>query len=840
MCPHCGYLTGEDVPDIHVLRPGTILNDRYLLGLPLGQGGFGITYIGRDRLLDIRVAVKEYFPSGYALRNAETSNSVTITDERLRQDILKGRDSFLKEARILARFQGTPGIVNVLNFFEANDTAYIVMEFLEGETLRQRIKRQKITADEVFGRMSPIFDTLEKVHREGIVHRDISPDNIMMLPDGSLKLMDFGAARLMNYGDQRSVSVVLKAGYAPKEQYSSKGQQGPWTDIYALCATIYKCITGITPEDALDRVDGDNLKWPSELGFPISVQQEAVLKKGMAISHRNRFQTIGELKLALKAEISGGTESNPLTQEPLVPGETHPSQDPIPETETPTQPADVLEQTKPDPSPASPKQGPSHRPVPPISTPTPTDSAAQPSATKRKGSKKTIWFALGVAGLAMAAVILAILLKKEKTPTDQCGLTPVSTAVVPSTSSSILSPTEATIASSSGEQEKKVTNLDLEGEYPVTIWCSSQIMDLTGNQIEAFNSSNDQGIKIIPTIAEADTSYAIDNMISYGDAGADIFFFPQDQLSRFVQSGILNPLDEQSTTFVKDNNAAAAASAASVDDVAYAYPVTSDNTFFVFYDKRIVKKSSLNDLGKMIADCETANMPFCFELTSGWYMSSFFFGTGCWSNWTTDSSGRFLSVNDTFNSDEGFQAAKAVNAVMRSKMFVNSSSAYMFDDGAGFVISGSWHTDVAKAILGDNFGVAPLPQFTVDGKQYQLRPFIGYSMIGIKTHADEKLNAVCHQLARYLTGETAQIERFSYVGWGPSNTAAATSSIVRADEVISCIGRQAAFSIPQGQIPAAWWNSATEFGENLQAAINDLEIKNALNAYEQNLRNCLD
>ena len=200
----------------------------------------------------------------------------------LRLDIQKGKDSFLKEARTVARFRGTPGIVDVLNFFEANDTAYLVMEYLEGETLSHRLRQHLFTADEIFRLMAPVFDTLEKIHAQGVIHRDISPDNIMLLGDGRLKLMDFGAARLMNYSDQRSVSVVLKAGYAPLEQYSAKGEQGPWTDIYALCATLYKCITGKTPDDALDRADGDELQWPSELGFPISVQQEAVLKKGMA------------------------------------------------------------------------------------------------------------------------------------------------------------------------------------------------------------------------------------------------------------------------------------------------------------------------------------------------------------------------------------------------------------------------------------------------------------------------------------------------------------------------------------------------------------------------------
>ena len=303
MCPYCGYTAGEKTYASYVLKPGTVLNGCYLLGEPLGQGGFGITYIARDLNLDIRVAIKEYFPNGFANRNVEASDRITITDERLRLDIRKGKDGFLKEARTLARFRGTPGIVDVWGFFEANDTAYIVMEFLEGETLSSRLKRQLFTADEIFRLMTPVFDVLEKIHDQSVVHRDISPDNIMMLPDGSLKLMDFGAARIMNYSDQHSVSIMLKAGYAPLEQYSARGEQGPWTDIHALCATIYKCITGITPADAHDRLLGEAVQWPSELGHAISPRQESVLKQGMAVFQRERFQSIGALRTALAEPI---------------------------------------------------------------------------------------------------------------------------------------------------------------------------------------------------------------------------------------------------------------------------------------------------------------------------------------------------------------------------------------------------------------------------------------------------------------------------------------------------------------------------------------------------------
>ena len=249
-CPHCGA-EGPETPAPHVLIPGTILNDRYLLGEMIGQGGFGITYIGRDLMLDLRVAIKEYFPSGYANRNVEASNTVTVTNTAHNNYLENGKQRFLHEAQVLARFYGNPGVVDVRDFFETNNTAYIIMEYLDGEDLSKVLNRHCFAADDIFTRIMPVIDTLEKIHSQNIIHRDISPGNIMMLTDGTLKLMDFGSARLVMQDTEPSFSVMLKKGYAPPEQYRSKGSQGAWTDIYALCATLYKCITGINLEDLI-------------------------------------------------------------------------------------------------------------------------------------------------------------------------------------------------------------------------------------------------------------------------------------------------------------------------------------------------------------------------------------------------------------------------------------------------------------------------------------------------------------------------------------------------------------------------------------------------------------
>ena len=293
-CYHCAKKsTPDNIP--HHLAPGTILENKYLVGNALGEGGFGITYIGYDLNLDLKIAIKEFYPSGYANRNNTVSNKVTLNYQNNGEYFKKGRDSFLREAKSIAKFSKESGIVDVRDFFTENDTAYIIMEYIDGVTLSKHTSEKGLfDACKIFRLMIPIMQSLEKMHREGIIHRDISPDNIMYTEDGTLKLMDFGSARYFSGTEQKTMSVVLKPGYAPYEQYSSKGNQGPWTDVYGLCATLYKCITGNSPDNSLDRCQNDTLKTPSELGVNIPPSIENVLMYGLAVYHDNRCQSMEE------------------------------------------------------------------------------------------------------------------------------------------------------------------------------------------------------------------------------------------------------------------------------------------------------------------------------------------------------------------------------------------------------------------------------------------------------------------------------------------------------------------------------------------------------------------
>lgn len=293
-CNNCGEVT---VPQTisHLLVPGTILNNKFLIGNSIGEGGFGITYIGFDTTLNIRVAIKEYFPSNYANRDNRYSNDVLPVSQNYESFYQREKSKFLDEARNLAKFSNENGIVQVRDFFEENNTAYIVMEYLDGITLRDYISVNGVMdAETVFSLMKPVMQSLIKIHENHIIHRDISPDNIMFIPETQLKLMDFGSAR--QFSEENNTKTILyKSGYAPIEQHKTNGEQGPWTDVYGLCATIYKCITGIPPEDSIDRYMNDNLKSPSELGINIPLQLERILMYGLAVNHSDRCQTITEL-----------------------------------------------------------------------------------------------------------------------------------------------------------------------------------------------------------------------------------------------------------------------------------------------------------------------------------------------------------------------------------------------------------------------------------------------------------------------------------------------------------------------------------------------------------------
>ncbi len=301
-CPHCGWQPGADNPP-PALALGTLLDGRYRIGRVLGHGGFGITYLARDENLQLRLAIKEYLPRDCASR-APDGVSLAIYSGQAGEQFAYGLDRFLEEARALARFDQHPGIVTVKSFFRAHGTGYCVMDYVEGLTLKQYLERQpdgRIPVEQALRLLGPVMDALRAVHKEGLLHRDLSPDNIYLSRSGRVKLLDFGAARFAVGEYSRSLSIILKPGYAPEEQYRTRGKQGPWTDVYGLAATLYRAITGSAPPEALDRLDEDDLVAPSRLGIGIAAGQEAVLLKALAVKANARYPSMQGLQAGWRA-----------------------------------------------------------------------------------------------------------------------------------------------------------------------------------------------------------------------------------------------------------------------------------------------------------------------------------------------------------------------------------------------------------------------------------------------------------------------------------------------------------------------------------------------------------
>ena len=300
MCPFCGYIEGTPAKEAYHIKPGSLLHDRYTVGRAIGFGGFGITYIAWDNKLMQKVAIKEYMPSEYATR-VPGNLTVTIYDGERYTEFMTGLQKFLDEAQRLAKFQNVPGIVRILDCFSENLTAYIVMEYLDGMTLKQYLAEHggKLPYEEAVEFILPVLAALQAVHKEGIIHRDISLDNIFITEDGEVKLLDFGAARYASTGYSKSLSVILKPGYAPAEQYLSHGEQGPWSDVYATAATLYRMITGVVPEEALERKEKDTLKPPSALGAKLPKNAEKAILNALNVRVENRTASAEEFEAQL-------------------------------------------------------------------------------------------------------------------------------------------------------------------------------------------------------------------------------------------------------------------------------------------------------------------------------------------------------------------------------------------------------------------------------------------------------------------------------------------------------------------------------------------------------------
>ena len=386
--------------------------------------------------------------------------------------------------------------------------------------------------------------------------------------------------------------------------------------------------------------------------------------------------------------------------------------------------------------------------------------------------------------------------------------------------------------SSAGGGSAEITDF---GSGTITIWVADAVVDFTKSAADDFIAANPDYAGYTITVEPVGEGDAAGNMITDVAGGADIYGFAQDQITRLVSAGALAPIAGDNASFVSGQNDAGAASAAVVGGTTYAYPMTSDNGYFLYYDSSVISDPS--SLEAIVADCEKAGKNFYMEINSGWYQPAFFFATGCTLTYDTDDAGNFTGCTIDYASDKGLVAMKEIIELASSSSFQNGSSV---DNGTNIaaIVDGTWDSESAKAAFGDGYACAKLPSFQgSDGQTYQLSGFGGFKLLGIKPQEEAGKLAVCHALAQYLTSTDVQLARYQAVGWGPSNVAAQQDAAVQADEALSALASQLAFTIPQGNYPGDYWTLATALGDDvitgtLSTSTSDDDLTKALQSFQ--------
>ena len=368
------------------------------------------------------------------------------------------------------------------------------------------------------------------------------------------------------------------------------------------------------------------------------------------------------------------------------------------------------------------------------------------------------------------------------------------------------------------------------GSGNITIWVAEEVTAFTQTQAEQFLQDNPAYSGYTVTVEAVGEGDAASNMITDVEGGADIYGFAQDQLARLVSAGAVMEVIGDYADFVSTSNDSGAVSAATMGDSIYAFPVTSDNGYFLYYDSSVVTDPT--SLEAIVADCEEAGKGFYMEINSGWYQTAFFFATGCELTYEADSTGNFTSSNVTYASEEGLTALKALINLASSSAFYNGSSVSNATNAAA-IVDGTWDSGAAKELFGDNYACAKLPTFEADGQEYQMSGFGGFKLLGVKPQTDTNKAIVCMELAKYLSSAEVQLARYQEVGWGPSNLEAQADEAVQADEALTALAEQLAYTIPQGQYPNEYWDLATSLGDDIIAG-------NYNNSSDENLMSVLE
>ena len=374
----------------------------------------------------------------------------------------------------------------------------------------------------------------------------------------------------------------------------------------------------------------------------------------------------------------------------------------------------------------------------------------------------------------------------------------------------------------------------VRAEDSIKIWAPEEIKAFTEEKVAEFQEANPDyaGYKVtVEAVGEGD---AASNMLTDVEGGADLFNFAPDQLARLVSAGALTPAMADKADWIVENNDENSVRAATLGDTIFAYPLTSDNGYFLYYDSSVISDPST--LEGILADCEAAGKGFYMEINSGWYQTAFFFATGCKMDFETDDMGNFTGSDMTFASEGGVKALKKMIELHKSKAFNNGSSVSNATN-CGAIVDGPWDAQAAKDLFGENYAACKLPTFNVDGTDYQMSGFGGFKLLGVKPQTEAGKLAVCKALAKYLSSEEVQLARYNAVLWGPSNKAAQQNEAVKADEALSALADQLQYTFPQGQYPNDYWSIATSLGDSVIAgdydSADDAKLMEALESFQQ-------
>ena len=378
--------------------------------------------------------------------------------------------------------------------------------------------------------------------------------------------------------------------------------------------------------------------------------------------------------------------------------------------------------------------------------------------------------------------------------------------------------------------ENEVSQID----NVIEIWISDAVKSTTQKQVTAFLADNpdlnDYDI-IIKSVEEDETANSI---LMNTAKWPDLYGFAQDQLANLVAAEAITPVSEEDVSWIQEKNDEKSVAAASMKDTIYAYPLTSDNGYFLYYDQSVVSDPST--LEGILADCEKAGKDFCMSISSGWYQASFFFATGCKLEYFTDDQGNFIDSNITYATPEGLAALKAMIKMSKSKAFKNLD--FPSDPGnCGAIVDGTWDSEEYQAAFGSNYRCAKLPTFLLDGKSYQMSGFGGFKLLGVKPQKNADKLAACQKLARYLSDEQAQLDRFESRGWGPSNKAAQASEEVKSNPALTALNEQMPYMVPQGQYPNNYWILTKTLGDSIAAGKynnhSDAQLMEVLQKYQK-------